>query len=725
MAIELMSLFRLASEKFQGKSITLARIVFTWANQDPEKELSTYLDGTGLNSQKLAHCLTPCLKTDPVEDQELLNRVILSDSRNPVTGRELLEAICKTPDSRINRALAGSGADISVLRQNLENDNLKEHHAAPSDNNAEIFLKQYGRELTALALEGEFDHLTDRTKDRERLATVLLKKIKGNAVLTGQAGTGKTALVELLAKKIIQKEVPEQLYDYRVFEISIGKLVSGTRYRGEFEQRLEKLIHSVKTWGKAILFIDEFHLICGAGRTDNSSMDAANLLKPVLARGDVRVIGATTVTEYQHYICKDPALVRRMEEIRLEEPSGQLLTDIVTFQANELSKHHHIDIPEVTIKKAIELADNYMTNRCQPDKSVDLIDTGAVRVACSGGSVLSPKDLLHSLSQITGQALEIMDRNAGSRLRNLSEKLKSKIMGQDKAMDAVAETLIYRHQMSTLEERNLGTFLFTGHTGVGKTETARVLADFYFGNSKKLLHLDMAEYNQTTATHKLVGTPLGFVGCEQEGVLTTFLHTHGHGVILFDEIEKAHPDIHNLLLGILDNGRYRSAKGEVLNTRQCIIILTTNALKPESLKKVSPGFGTSNDIPMPAEMLSSYFPDEFLGRFDEIILFNKLSGQDILNILNLRLKELLKGLNEKIQLQYDRERLLNFLLEKLKKNSAGARGVSRIVEKSVLQPIAIALLEKDCDDAPVIITLDEAFYSTGQIQAYKKQLEAA
>jgi ATP-dependent Clp protease ATP-binding subunit ClpA len=555
--------------------------------------------------------------------------------------------------------------------------------------------------------------------DSDRIIDVLMRKNKGNGVLTGAAGVGKTALAEGLALRIVKGDVPHPLQGVRVFEVSMGKLVAGTIFRGQFEERLEKVMEALKACRPSILFIDEMHLIWGAGRAEGAPMDAGNLLKPVLARGEVRILGATTVEEYRRYICRDEALSRRFEEIRLEEPSGELLMNMLRPQTEGLALHHGIKIPGALIQSAVSLTDHFLPNRRQPDKSVDLLDTSSVRAVQNGRAALTEADLLETMARLTGLSIGTLQGESLSQLRNLSRNLKQQIIGQDHAMDKIAATLTYRRHIQGVKDRNLGTFLFCGATGVGKTKTAQLLAEHYCGDLRKLLHLDMAEYTLPDGMNKLIGVPDGFVGGEKEGVLASFLHTHGSGVILCDEIEKAHPEVHRLFPGILDNGRIRTAQGRLLDTRQSVIVFTTNAITPAALDRQTIGFGKSVDQPDPLDLLSEHFPRELLGRFDEIILFNTLTALDLRHILEQQIKEAVLHLAAReIRVEFEMDRLCNHLLSNKKDSKTGARGIARLIEQKLLQPIALLSLQQEHSGAPLTVILDEDSYAQDRVVAH-------
>ena len=721
--MSLLELIRKAEQAFPGKRIAATHLLLVLAEEE-EKELAGILAPSGLTVERFREALSP-LSEEPVkEDQDLVTECWKHSKGSP-TGWHLLSAILANPGHRITQALVEAGMDLEGLKRGLDRhkpqggpiERVKEKAAQGSE------LLKYGRDLTQEAAGGAFDDLSPRPKQLKRLIQILLRKERPNPVLTGPAGVGKTALVELLARELVHGEVPEKLRGTRVFEISMGKLVAGTMYRGQFEARLEAVLKALREAEPAILFIDEFHLVWGAGRAEGAPIDAANILKRELNRGQLRIIGATTSEEYHRYIKRDPALDRRFTELPLEEPSGKLLLEILKGKREGLEEHHGVRIPDAILAKAAELADLHLPNKHQPAKTIDLLDTSAVQAVSRGGEELTEKDLLKTLEDMTGGPLLPPGEETRRQLLELGERLKRKIIGQDEAIDKVVATLIYRRQRLGEAERNMGSFLFIGNTGVGKTELARTLARELFKSEQALLHLDMAEYKGGDGVHKLIGFPTGLPGGEA-GVLTGWLYRHGTGVILFDEIEKAHREVHHLLLGMLDRGRIRDARGEELDTRQCVIILTSNALSPEALeryrKRQPLGFGTEEEAeskPDISELLAESFPREFLGRLDEIILFNDLGDEELKGILKLKLREGLSRFElEGVRVEYEEDRLLDHLLDALKRQgkAGGAREVKRLLERTVFQPLALALAGYS-GERPVTLVLTDEFYSSGRV----------
>lgn len=714
--ITLLKLHKVASKAFPGTKLSASHLLFVWAGEE-KSELSRILADTGLDVKGLKEALQPLLEKPVEEDRKIINDCILSVSEDSVTGWHLLNILRNRPDHRITRALVKKGMDLKKLRTNLD-DNPPQSLFTTLRNKASKKnpLSSYGRDLIEEAATGTFDDLCDRPMEKKNLLRTLLRKQKANPVLTGPAGVGKTALVELLARDLVSKEVPERLVGTGLFELSMGKLVAGTKYRGEFEKRFDTVMKNLKKAEPAILFIDEFHLIWGAGRAEGAPMDAANMLKPLLNRGEFRIIGATTSEEYHRYIERDAALARRFEELRMEEPDEELLLNMVKKQREGLEKYHKITISDEVLSRAIQLTDLHLPNRHQPDKTINLLDSSAVNAVSRKATKLTEDDLLQTLEGQTGRSLSSLNQRERLSLLELNQKLKGRIIGQEEAIEKLSSTLIYRRQHLGEAERNLGSFLFIGNTGVGKTELARSVAPAFFGSEEDLLHLDMSEYSNYGAVNKLVGSSHAIYGNE-EGVLTGWLYSKGSGVLLFDEIEKADREIHHLLLGMLDRGRIRDARGEELDTRQCVIILTSNALKPQALRKEPIGFSKDKDRNELAQLLTDHFPHEFLGRLDEIILFNDLGDKQLKQIVKMHLEKGLSRFEQKgVSIKYDEKRLLEYLLRGLKEaKGSGARGVKRLLERMFLQPLAVKLAGYQ-GERPPTITIGNDFFSSGRIQ---------
>ncbi len=710
----------LAQYDYPKSRIGFAHLISAWANHDPQEQLHELLEQTGMTPQTLIAALEPMVNAPVTDDFKLVTLCLLNSQSATVTGKDILKSLCALPQHRIYAILVENGLDFRQLERNLGVRDLQEAEMTEEFNDLDKHLMEispYTKNLNEMARDGRFDDLYARHTETERLIHTLLRRNKCNAILTGMPGVGKTAFARLLARKIIRKEVPESLHNAIVLDLDVPAIVAGTKYRGQFEERIKKILDIVADAPeRIILFIDEIHMLVGAGAAENTSTTGGNIIKPYLTDNEFSVIGATTDEEYHRYIAADKALARRFDRIQVLEPEKSMVEKIVSCQADHLTRHHGIEITGVLIKSAIELTELHMPNRCQPDKTIDLLDSCCASLQSKGASLLSQQDLSMQCAQITGRDIQQLGADNKKRFRTLEKRIKQQLIGQDNAVEKICGTLLYRRMGFGRRERPLGTFLFSGETGVGKTSMARLLATEYFGTEEHLLFLDMAEYESSISLTKLIGAPPGYAGYESNaGELTKWLRNHGSGVILFDEVEKAHPDVIQSLLGLVDNGRVKSSMGDVLDAKQCIIAMTTNAVTAEKLKKGTIGFMHNNESPDVRSLLGSHFSQEFLNRFDEILLFNHLSNKDLENILLLKLREAMVRLIERnIFLELDEARCLQFLMNMLKATQSGARGIERVLELGLLQPVSRALL-KEKETGNFTVTVEERFYTQGKV----------
>lgn len=711
-------LCELVGKFYPGQERTLPRILTVWAMTDEDGNLATILCKAKCSLGAFSLAVEPFIDDKLDEDRRLLVRVIVETPKKPVTGYDILSALCDSPDHRIYRALQSAGTDMTALAICAKHSSYEVHRRPPGQEKVSLrndsVLLMYGRDLTSLAEKGEFDDLSDRPGEIDRLFEVLLRKQKRNAMLTGPAGVGKTALVELLSRRIAGNDAPSRLSGTRIYEVGMGSLLAGTTLRGMFEERVTKVVEAIVSCQPAVLFIDEAHLIWGAGRAEGAPMDAANILKPALGGSKVSVIGATTTGEYRRYITRDPALARRFEEIRVEEPDKAMTLGMLGRHAEVLMAHHGIHIGPDIAPEVFRATERHMANRTQPDKSVDILDSAAVLVEREGRKEMGVKDIYRVLSRRTGRMMSVIGEGATRDLKGLEGFLNERVAGQEEAVRKVVSTLIaQRYGRQT--PGPLGTFLFSGATGIGKTELARALAEGYFGSSRDLLHIDLAEYSGYDAVHKLIGMPYGPSYGTAEGVLTRWLGERSSGVILFDEIEKAHPDVHRLLMGLLDEGRITSGMGERFDVRQSVAILTTNVLTHRDTHRVRLGFSGTDDAPDAFELLSGHFPQEFLGRLDEIVVFTTPGIIEYRRILGKKLDQALARLHDKgIFLLYDRDRLLDYLIGGMDRHRAGVRDIMRTIERRLVQPIARRMLDVKPGEW-VSIELTESFYRHGTL----------
>ena len=509
--LTLNALFKEVNNRYPDQRITLRIALLTWLEHpDWREELSALLEPCGLSLETLKKILSSENNAGRNQESAVFSRAVREGLGGKPVAAALLWVLSEMPYHPLTRELVHYGLDLSRLREILSairpDPAILATVISETDRRMPT-LAQYGRNLTELAESGAFDALYPRQKELEQLILILMKTQKGNAVITGPAGAGKTALVELFTRAIVNRQVPETFTHTIVFEVSLSKLLAGTMYRGQFEERLEKLLKELKANPQALLFIDEMHLLWGAGRTSESAMDASNILKPFLARGEIRMIGATTTEDYHHYIARDSALERRFEMLPLEAPSGELLMDMVGAIANSIHEKTGIAISEKAASAAVSLTDRYLPQRSQPDKAINLLDLAAAKARMAGVDSVTRTMLVQILADQTGQPISELDAVGQEALAGLETRINSQLIGQSEAVRQVMQAIIYRRQFADNgRERNLGTFLFAGPTGVGKTELGRILAREFYGTEDRLLLVDLAEYTHSATAFRLIGS---------------------------------------------------------------------------------------------------------------------------------------------------------------------------------------------------------------------------
>ncbi len=568
-------------------------------------------------------------------------------------------------------------------------------------------LSAYGVDMTQRARMGKYDPVIGRDKEIERMAQILCRRTKNNPIIVGEPGVGKSAVVEGFAQAIIEGKVPDNLRNKAVFSLDLTGLLAGTRYRGDFEERLKSAINSVVEDGNVILFIDEIHNLVGAGSTGDGNFDAADILKPMLARGELSVIGATTYSEYRKYIEKDSAFERRFSQIMLDPPSVEDAIKILTGLKERYEAHHGVEILPEAVTAACELSDRYITDRFLPDKAIDLIDEAASKAKIDGAKngllsvSIGREDIAKIVSDWTGVPVAKLSSNESERLLGIEAQLHARVIGQTEAVTAVA-TAIRRSRAGVGEGgRPMGSFIFAGPTGVGKTELTKALAEAVFGDENSLIRIDMSEYMEKHSVSKLIGSPPGYVGFDEEGYLTEKVRRRPYSVVLFDEIEKGHEDVFNLLLQVLDDGRLTDSKGRTVDFKNTIIIMTSNVGAAEPTQKARLGFvgsdSVSNDYERMKENILSglrrKFKPEFLNRVDDVICFHYLSREECLQIADILIDKLKKQLKQKDIMLTVSSAAKKAILAEGYSEEYGARPLRRTVQKVLSDRISAEIIK--------------------------------
>ncbi|MFL0583475.1 ATP-dependent Clp protease ATP-binding subunit [Solibacillus silvestris] len=687
----------------------------------------------------------------------------------------ILLALIREGEGVAARVLANTGVSINKARQQVllllgNNDSNTSGNSSMTQTVNTPTLDSLARDLTAVAREGSLDPVIGRSKEITRVVEVLSRRTKNNPVLIGEPGVGKTAIAEGLAQQIINNEVPETLRDKRVMTLDMGTVVAGTKYRGEFEDRLKKVMDEIRQAGNIILFIDELHTLIGAGGAEGA-IDASNILKPSLARGELQCIGATTLDEYRKYIEKDAALERRFQPIQVDEPSVEETIQIINGLRDRYEAHHRVKISDEAVEAAAKLSDRYISDRFLPDKAIDLIDEAGSKVrlrsytvppnlkeledklegikseknaAVSGQefekaaalrdteqklkqeleqlkkewkekqgkeeSTVYVDDIAQVVAMWTGIPVSKIAQAESAKLLNLEEELHKRVVGQGEAVEAISRAI--RRARAGLKDpkRPIGSFIFLGPTGVGKTELARALAEVMFGDEDAMIRVDMSEYMEKHSTSRLVGSPPGYVGFDDGGQLTEKVRRKPYSVVLLDEIEKAHPDVFNILLQVLEDGRLTDSKGRVVDFRNTVVIMTSNvgadALKYRKHVGFGAGLNASKDKDMKSTMLEELkkaFRPEFLNRIDEMIVFHSLEKDHLKEIVSLMANSLKKRLKEQdIELH-----LTDAALEKISEEGYdpqyGARPLRRALQKHVEDRLSEELLKGTLDKTQTVV----------------------
>ena len=689
---------------------------------------------------------------------------------NYIGTEHLLLGLIREGEGVAARVLENLGIDLNKVRSNvikmLGETKTTAGNAAPtatqsSGRSKSPSLDEFGTNLTQAAQEQRLDPVVGREKEIERVIQILARRTKNNPVLIGEPGVGKTAIAEGLAIRIVNSEVPDVLEGKRIIQLDMGLLIAGTKYRGEFEERLKKIMDEIRQAGDVILVIDEMQTLIGAGAAEGA-IDAANILKPVLSRGELQVIGATTLDEYRKHVEKDTALERRFQPVYVDQPSVEETIQIMKGLRPKYEEHHKLIISDEAIEAAAKLSDKYITDRFLPDKAIDLIDEASSRVRLRASSlppegkeveqelkaiikqkeqairnqqfeeasqlrdkeadlkdkireisnqwkesqdnnksVVTPEEVAYIVSIWTGIPVTKLTEGESERLLKLEETLHKRVIGQDSAVVSISKAIRRARVGLKSPNRPVGSFIFSGPTGVGKTELAKALSEAIFGSEDNMVRVDMSEFMEKHSTSKLIGSPPGYVGYDEGGNLTETIRKKPYSVILFDEIEKAHPDVFNIMLQILDDGRLTDSRGRVVNFKNTIIIMTSNvgASRIENVSKL--GFAVSDDVEQDRyeklkdtvmEEMKKAFRPEFLNRVDDIIVFAHLNKDEVRKIADIMLNDLIKRIKEQELTMEVTDEVKDYLAKDGYSENYGARPLRRLIQKKIEDPNAEEIL---------------------------------
>lgn len=688
----------------------------------------------------------------------------------------MLLAMMKDGDSVATRILATLNADLGKIQEDIYEavgvEEPSETGSAPTG-----ALEQFSTDLTMKALEGKLDPVIGRTEEIERLMQVISRRTKNNPCLIGEPGVGKTAIIEGLASRIAEGLVPDLMKDKRILTLDLSAMVAGTKYRGEFEDRMKKLLREVKLDKNIILFLDEIHTIIGAGGSEGA-LDAANILKPAMSRGEIQLIGATTLNEYRKHIEKDAALERRFQPILVEEPSKGLCENILEGLKERFESHHSVRITEGALYAAIELSERYIQDRFLPDKAIDVLDEACSKVSLKGYKVpqqfqeleekikdmavrkeeelkagnfaeaslihreqavlakkllgmkkrfhaskekrellVEEEDIAVVVSSWTKIPVQKLTESESNRLRKLEETIHKRVIGQEEAVTAVAKAIKRGRVGIKSPNRPVGSFLFLGPTGVGKTELAKALAEALFGREEAMIRIDMSEYMEKHSVSKMIGSPPGYVGHEEGGQLSEKVRRNPYSVVLFDEIEKAHPDVFNILLQVLDDGHITDSQGRKVDFKNAVLIMTSNAGAKAIVEPKKLGFAAKEDEAEDYKKMKSnvmeevkrLFRPEFLNRIDETIVFHALNEEHMKKIVGLMCKELATRVESQMNIKLTiRDSVKKFIVEKGTDKKYGARPLRRALQTELEDKLAEAILEGNIkSDSKIVVSVSK------------------
>jgi len=718
---------------------------------------------------------------------------------NYIGTEHLLLGLIREGEGVAARVLENLGVDLNKVRSNVirmlgeTRTSTGGSSTSQSGRSKTPTLDEFGTNLTQAAQEQRLDPVVGREKEVERVIQILGRRTKNNPVLIGEPGVGKTAIAEGLANKIVAGDIPEILEDKKLVQLDMGLLVAGTKYRGEFEERLKKIMDEIRSSGNIILIIDELHTLIGAGAAEGA-IDAANILKPALSRGELQVIGATTLDEYRKHVERDAALERRFQPVYVDQPTTEETKEIIRGLRSKYEEHHKLIISDEAIDAAVTLSDRYITDRFLPDKAIDLIDEASSRARLQASSlppegkeiekelkqvirdkeqairnqefekasqmrdieadlkekireisqkwkaeqeankaVVTAEEIAYIVSSWTGVPVTKLTEGESDRLIKLEEILHKRVIGQNSAVIAIAKSIRRARVGLKSPNKPIGSFIFSGPTGVGKTELAKALAEAMFGSEDNMVRIDMSEFMERHTTSKLIGSPPGYVGYNEGGHLTETIRKKPYSVILFDEIEKAHPDVFNILLQILDDGRLTDSRGRAVNFKNTVIIMTSN-IGARSLENTSKlGFAVAEDAEKDRydrvkdtvmEEMKKAFRPEFLNRLDDIIVFAHLTKTEIREIVDIMLADLIKRLNNQELYLEIPDDVKDNLADEGYSQTYGARPLRRVIQKKIEDPIAEEILTGMYTDGDIIkLSLDDKKLAFERIKGKKPEIK--
>lgn len=679
-----------------------------------QTELESYIEeNTPLLNEKDQRETQPTLGFQRVIQRAVYH--VQATGKGEVTGENILVAIFGEPESHavfylgkqdmsrldlVNYVSHDIHKDEPMLSDFSLEENTDSNEQADSSNGEDVDgaetklspLERFSTNLNQAAIEGKIDPLIGRDSEVERTVQVLCRRRKNNPLLVGESGVGKTAIAEGLAKRIVDKEVPEVLSESTIYSLDLGALVAGTKYRGDFEKRLKAVLNQIKQEEHAILFIDEIHIMIGAGATSGGTMDASNLLKPMLANGELKCIGSTTFQEYHSIFEKERALARRFQKIDIKEPSVNETIKILKGLKSRFEEHHDVTYTLAALESAAKLAERYITDRFLPDKAIDVIDEAGANRQLQPKNTRKKKITLHDIETIVAKIARIPPKTVSSSdmevLRNLDLNLKRVVFGQDMAIDQLVTAVKMARSGLREDTKPIGSFIFAGPTGVGKTEVTKQLAE---NLGIELIRFDMSEYMERHTVSRLIGAPPGYVGFDDGGLLTDAVNKNPHAVLLLDEIEKAHPDVFNLLLQVMDNGSLTDSTGRKVDFRNVILVMTSNA-GAENMSRSSMGFTKQDHTMDTMKAIEKVFTPEFRNRLDGVIQFKTLDEKVIISIVDKFLIRLEEQLHEKKVTMIVDDKAKRWLAKAGFDPLMGARPMERLIQEHLKRPLADELL---------------------------------